>query len=307
MRQGFISGIYSSLTRTDSRTAQQSLMEQARSKVYLVMNYVRSYRWARQKTERFHDVQHYCLFVGHARSGGSLLGGLLDAHPNAVIADEVDIFPYVEAGFEREQVFHILLKRAQHQARQGRSKAGREKGQYSYLVPGQSQGRYETLKVIGNRKAGISTQHLRQNATAYSQLRHFLSEKINLKIIFSVRNPFDTISTMHIRSGRDLRNGIEVYFSNCETIEGLQKKLPETNFLAVRHEALLGKPANELSQICGFLDLPALPDYIQACSSILYKAPARSRNKVTWTSELIESVNARIEQFEFLQGYSFED
>jgi hypothetical protein len=306
MRQSFISGIYSSLTRTDSRTANQSLPEQVRSKARLLKSYINSYRWARQKAERFQDVQHYCLFVGHARSGGSLLGGLVDAHPNAVIADEVDIFPYLEAGFEREQVFHILLERSQHQAKQGRSKAGRET-QHTFFVPGQWQGRYETLHVIGNRKAGISTQHLRQNPNSYSQLRRFLGEKINLKVIFSVRNPFDTVSTMNIRSGRDLMNGIDTYFSNCETIEVLRKSLPSTDFLAVRHEALLASPADELQQMCHFLGLPALPDYIQACSSILYRAPSRSRNKVDWSPELMETVKARVGQYEFLQGYSFED
>ncbi|HET6597166.1 MAG TPA: sulfotransferase [Anaerolineales bacterium] len=306
MRQSFISGIYSSLTRTDSRTANQSLLEQARAKARLLKSYINSYLWARQKAERFQDVQHYCLFVGHARSGGSLLGGLVDAHPNAVIADEVDIFPYLEAGFEREQVFHILLERSQHQAKQGRSKAGRE-AQHMFSVPGQWQGRYQTLQVIGNRKAGISTQHLRQNPNSYSQLRRFLGEMTNLKVIFSVRNPFDTVSTMNIRSGRELVNGIDVYFSNCETIEVLRKDLPSTDFLAVRHEALLQNPANELQQMCQFLGLPALPDYIQACASILYRTPSRSRNKVDWSPELIESVKARIGQYEFLQGYSFEN
>ena len=111
---------------------------------------------------------------------------------------------------------------------------------------------------------------------------------------------------MHIRSGRDLINGIENYFSNCSTIEVLRQSLPSTDFLAVRHEELLLQPAAELTQICRFLGLPALPDYIEACSSILYQAPARSRNKVDWSPELVETVNARIGQYEFLQGYSFE-
>lgn len=306
MSQSFISGIYSSLTRTDSRMANQSLTEQMRSKARLVQSYIRSYRWARQKAESFQDVQHYCLFVGHARSGGSLLGGLVDAHPNALIADEVDIFPYIEAGFEREQIFHILLERSQYQASQGRSKAGRE-AQHSFFVPGQWQGRYQTLRVIGNRKAGISTQHLRQDPNSYNQLRRLLGEKINLKVIFSIRNPFDTVSTMNIRSGRDLLNGIEAYFSNCETIEILRKRLPATDFLAVRHETLLASPASELQTICHFLGMSALPDYIQACSSILYQAPSRSRNKVNWSPELIEAVESRIGQYEFLQGYSFEN
>ena len=39
---------------------------------------------------RFRTVETLCLFVGHVKSGGTLLGALLDAHPNAVVADEIE-------------------------------------------------------------------------------------------------------------------------------------------------------------------------------------------------------------------------
>jgi hypothetical protein len=37
--------------------------------------------------ERFRDVETLCLFIGHVKSGGTLLGALLDAHPDAALAD----------------------------------------------------------------------------------------------------------------------------------------------------------------------------------------------------------------------------
>ena len=47
----------------------------------------------------FVDVQTYCLFIGHGRSGHSILGALLDAHPNIILPDEVDVLKYLQAGF----------------------------------------------------------------------------------------------------------------------------------------------------------------------------------------------------------------
>ena len=300
-----MNGIYSSLTRTDSRTANQGLVEQVRSKAHVVKSYIRSYRWAQQKTEHFQDVQHYCLFLGHARSGGSLLGGLLDAHPNVVIADEVDIFPYIEAGFEREQVFHLLLERSQRQANKGHVKGGRDAKQYSYSVPGAWQGRYKQLQVIGNRKAGITTQHLGSDPQALERLQILLGN-INVKLIVSVRNPFDTISTMSIRSGRELESGLTQYFANCATIESIKNTVAPGTLLAVRHEELLHNPQSHLEQMCRFLELSAPESYLQACSAILYQSPSASRRKVAWSPEMIQKVQAQIEQYSFLEGYSYE-
>ena len=38
----------------------------------------------------WNDVKHIILFVGHDRSGTTLVGSLLDAHPNIVVANEYD-------------------------------------------------------------------------------------------------------------------------------------------------------------------------------------------------------------------------
>ena len=49
--------------------------------------------WAEPTT--FRDVETFCFFVGHTKSGCSLLGALLDAHPDAIVADEADALRYV--------------------------------------------------------------------------------------------------------------------------------------------------------------------------------------------------------------------
>lgn len=52
-----------------------------------------------------------------------IVGALLDAHPNAVIADEVDALQFVAKGFNRDQLVYILLFRAHKlQAKKGRQK-----------------------------------------------------------------------------------------------------------------------------------------------------------------------------------------
>ena len=43
------------------------------------------------------DVKTLCLFIGYQRSGHSLVGSLLDAHPRMAIAHELDALFYLKA------------------------------------------------------------------------------------------------------------------------------------------------------------------------------------------------------------------
>lgn len=305
MQQNLIGGIFSVFASHNKGPKARDLKTRMRINLTLARDYLWSYFQARRQPATFQNVRSYCLFVGHARSGGSLIGGLLDAHPNIILADEVDIFPYVAARFSREQIFHLLLARSRIQARKGRTKDGRDAKTYSYGVPGQWQGRYENLQVIGSRKAGITTQQLQIDPSLLPRLRGLLGEDIAIKTILTIRNPFDTISTMHIRSGRPLMQGLEQYFLNCRTIESLKKGFSASSFLMLRHEDLLARPEEHIREACRFLDIPAPDEYIQACTAILYEAPAKSRHKVAWTPEIIATVNQRIGQYDFLKGYSF--
>src|SRR5919109_3407899 len=60
----------------------------------------------------FRDVQVYCLFVGHGRSGHSIVGSLIDAHPEAVVSDELDAARFITRGFLRDQVLALSVDRS---------------------------------------------------------------------------------------------------------------------------------------------------------------------------------------------------
>jgi hypothetical protein len=88
------------------------------------------------------DVRTYLLFIGHGRSGHSIVGSLLDAHPEAIVSDELDAAHYVARGFARDQVLALSVAKSRRQAEGERRKAGRGGRTYSYLVPGWSNGGY---------------------------------------------------------------------------------------------------------------------------------------------------------------------
>ncbi|MCA1614387.1 MAG: sulfotransferase, partial [Acidobacteria bacterium] len=142
--------------------------------------------WRRR--EDFSALRAYCMFVGYPRSGHSLVGSLLDAHPDVVIAHELDALKYVRARFRREQLFHLLLDKSEEFTARGRQWNG-----YSYEVPGQWQGRRRSLRVIGDKKGGGSTMRLGADPRLLARLRRTVG--VPVKLVHVVRNPFDNIST----------------------------------------------------------------------------------------------------------------
>jgi len=280
-----------------------------RSPAYRRLNVVRndvlSRRAVRRDPDLFREVRTFCFFVGHNKSGTSLLGGLLDAHPNVILSDEVDALQYVEAGFARDQIFHLLLKGSRSEARKGRVTARRLQP-YSFLVPGQWQGRFTTPFVVGDGRTGTSTQRLGVNRRVLDQLPQVMSG-VDVKLFQVIRNPFDPISVMTIRGRRTFRNAIDHYFTACDTLLDIRRRMDPASLLPVRYETFVADPRAGLAAVCAFVGVEPEQGYLDACASIIRPRPDRSRERVDWTRQWIDEVERRLAGYDFLEGYAYED
>lgn len=273
--------------------------------ILMQYNYVSSYYKCLAHPSAYKNVKTFCLFIGHNKSGTSLIGSLLDAHPNVILADEVNALAYVSAGFKQDQIYHILLKGSRRELMKGRVTARRLKP-YSYLVPGQWQGRYSTLQVIGDSTSGSSTQRFAREPDLLQRLERSMAG-VEVKFIQVIRNPFDPISAMMIRGKRSFENAIEHYFANSESLVELRKRIDSSNLMPVRYEDFINGSGSDLENICHYLGINADSDYLKACQSILHKHPDKSRQMVKWEDKWIRIVEDKIGQYDFLQGYSFNE
>jgi Sulfotransferase family len=246
-------------------------------------------------------VETYCLFLGHSRSGHSIVGALLDAHPEVVISDELDALSYVSHGFSREQVLYLSVMVARHQASRLRAKQGRGRT-YSYHVPGQHQGAYRQLRVVGDSRAGWTTRRLSEDPALLERVERRMAPSA-LRFIHVTRNPFDNISTMMIRGGRTQEGAMRLYFAGCDRLAGLRRRIPGERLLTLRHEDVITSPRERLAEACRFLGVEADEAYLDACAAILFRAPSRSRDSVEWSQDRIAEVHGEIGRFDFLEGY----
>ena len=105
----------------------------------------------------------YVLFVGHPRSGHSLVGSLLDAHPDIVVSHELDALQYVAVGYPASAAVHARARARRDQRRRRRKSWG-----YSYAVPGQWQGRFARLQVVGDKRGRLPRPRARPSARSCS-------------------------------------------------------------------------------------------------------------------------------------------
>jgi hypothetical protein len=261
-------------------------------------SYFRSLRCGWSGREQYRDVAAFCLFIGYPRSGHSLVGSLLNAHPEVVISHELDVLRYVGLRFRRQQLFHLILERDRDFASTGRAVGGG----FDYNVPDEWQGRYRRILVIGDKRGNSSIRRLDEDSKLFSRLERTVA--VPVRVIHLTRNPFDNIATMAQRSGCGLDKAIDRYLRLCGGVERIRERHPHA-VLDRAHEDLLAEPAAFLIGICDFLGVDAPPSYLKHCAAIVYDKPNRSRSRVDWTDDGIARVDDAIERFSFLTGYSY--
>jgi hypothetical protein len=245
------------------------------------------------------QVQTYGTFIGYPYSGHSLVGSLLDAHPNMVFAHELHALSYINAGFDRQLLFYLLLENSRTFTAQGRTWNG-----YQYAVPNQWHGRYRDLRVIGDKKGGGTSREFSTNPEALKTLADAIP--IRRKFVHVIRNPFDNISTISKRMFPARKAAGGFYFSLVKSVMDVIERLPKEDIFHLRHEDFVARPKQLLEQLCLFFGEDASEDYLNDCVSIVREAPHKSRLSIEWTQEQKQRVQYFIDQVPFLAGYSFE-
>jgi hypothetical protein len=260
----------------------------------LAGDFARSLPEARRRRGEFAGVERYAMFVGYPRSGHSLIGSLLTAHPDVVVAHEADALRYVRARFPRDQLFALLLERD----RAFGAAFDRAPGRYDYRVPGQWQGRVRRLRVIGDKKGGASTGRLRATV------------RVPLRLVHVTRNPFDNIAAIHKleggRRGFTLARSVDFYFELAEANAELERRARPGEWLELAHEDFVSEPAASLARLCDFVEVEPEPAYLEACARIVYPSTHETRGEAPWTPELIAAVRRRARTLPFLARYAEE-
>jgi len=251
----------------------------------------------------FDSIEAYCMFVGHGRSGHSLVGSLLNGHPEMVISHELDalrLLDRAQVPLSRNQLFATIMQRDAEF-----TSLGREWTNYTYDVPGTVQGEFNRLRIIGDKKGAASTRRLGTSPELLGALRETVS--VPLRVVHVVRNPFDTIASRRKLVDTWQEYGIEKFFANADDVELISEMLDEDEFFRLHHEDHVSNTADVLSALCAFLGVDASDDYRSACEEFVFESPKQTRHESEWSDDEIERIERKNSEYDWLERYTFDE
>ena len=280
-------------------------------------------------------VKNFVFFVGYERSGHSIIGALLDAHPHVVIAYEFYLFSRFQSLNRvpdkswKRNLFDLLYKKSMADAKDELAQS--YKG-YTLEVKELWQGKFdEYIEVMGDKCGGrTSMEYLRdKNAVKrnYKKLKESLS--MPMRIFHAVRNPFDIISTLvyyavapvqykqikltsssavqKLRASRNMMTKkIDWFFQEVgAVVEMIDEVFGRENVLEVHNWDLVSNPRKILSRIFQFIEVDTSEQFLDACAAKVFKSVSRSRDTIEWSPELVKEVEEKMRKYEMFNRYSF--
>ncbi len=273
---------------------------------------------------RLRSVERLLLFTGYARSGSTLLGALLNAHPQVLVAYEAGMLSRVDANTTRGDIAARLAGADWRERRTGYRHWG-----YSYAVRNQWQGRVRHASVIGDKQCNGNTVAL----YAQPQRLQLLRRQWKVRNLFLYRNPYDMVATGWLNvlrdragfasgmaAGKALRSfapteaerpqcgqsAISDLFARSDKLAEVLSLFAEEETLAIGHEDFVTSPRRRLREICDFLDLAYTEEWLDACVAIVFPTPHRSRFKVRWAEDQLQAVATAIGRYHWLAGYGYD-
>ena len=274
------------------------------------------------------SVSYFLFFLGWPRSCHSIIGSMLDAHPNVIVAHEYRLFQTLsktkEFYYSRRRLFNELYKNSYINARSGWRASNHTQKGYTLNMDSSWQGRFTKLRVIGDKCGGDVTGMYKKSKTKFKVLYRTLraNVKVPIKVLQVIRNPLDMIATVTLYRGAGFQEvkvnaTVTQKYTNFPLLKKAATYILDSSIailemvshvqlspLQVYCEDLISHPAETISNICRFLDLECSREYLQMCAEKTFRNVSASRHLVEWDPKTFLSLISKIKTFPFFHRYS---
>ena len=273
-----------------------------------------------------HPANGFVQFAGWPRSGHSLVGALIDAHPQAAIAHELDSMGLFHKGIPAARLPALCLWNARRF-----TSAGRWWNGFRYAVPDATHGPTAPLAVIGDKKGDWATRWFLEAPELLDRLAR--ESALKPRWILVTRHPADNVATMSLRRGkaydrlRIARGGdfeaalrtaqengeiaavaddgmISDYARLADGVARMKARVPREDWIEIVYERLGADTEGELRRIESFLGLRHDPTWSAAAARLVRPSRRRSRDLVAWSPAQRTALRDIIREHDFLDAYA---
>lgn len=237
-------------------------------------------------------MKKFVLVIGCARSGTSMVGAIVDSHPNMLRAHESSASRALWQGRSRNDILDEIRANSASYGASNRPSEG-----YEYAIESEPK---QEIHVFADKVWNPALLNL---SATIKQIAEIMEAPVAL--VHCTRNPFDVIATMHRRSGAPLRDRARFYFMHCDAAQMLYDR-GHTPVEIANHE-LIADPSTVSARLFDGLEFPASASHLDRIAARVSKKLSRTREQVEWPSGLVTEISERAAQYAFLRGHSFND
>ena len=199
--------------------------------------------------EHLQNIETMVLFLGHAHSGHSVIGAIMDCHPEVSISNEANVAKLLlDHPLNKNQLESVLLYLSQNNAKSN----SWHNTEYKYKIDNSFQGQTEAPQVIGDKKGGGTTRVLMKNPHLLDQLLDMYGDRI--KFINVRRNPIDVVAAYAYYWEETIGpQHVERFIENDQANLDLQKRIQTANWLTIDQAEFTQNPTQIMGSIFDFI------------------------------------------------------
>lgn len=238
---------------------------------------------------------NFIMFCGYPRSGHTLVAAIINAHPNMICSNQLNILNTID-----ERSKESLLQ----EIRASRNSGWKE----TTMITSSAK---NDIMAIGDKTGHRTITTLIEKPGKLNALKSVVDMPI--KWVHVVRNPFDNLATWARLNHRNRKVKKDIKDELDEVIEkyfDLNRKIDELHFsekeiMVLYHEDVVDLLGYVLEDICKYFEVPFNDQWRENCGRVVWKKPRITRRDIEWRDYQIDKVNEIIDLYPWLIGYEF--
>ena len=238
------------------------------------------------------NIKQLVMFFGHAHSGHSIIGAIMDAHPDVCITNEINIAKlFKDHDVSKKELESILL----YYSHDNDSQGAWHNTEYKYQINSGFQGKTDTPMVIGDKKGGASTRIIMNNPEILTKILDMYGNKV--KFINVHRKPIDVIAAYaHYWKQPIGQAHLTRFIENDQANLMIKSKVPTSQWLDIDQKQFIEHPKTIIGQIFEFISVDYSKQQLEQWTSIVKANMVGKSSQMNIPVELSKSLNSYIKK-----------
>ena len=245
----------------------------------------------RDMTTRKSSGEKWITFVGHGRSGHTIISAILDSHPNVRVAEEQKyIAKWSQQGWTRDKIVPHLLSSGQGKERKFKALpgSGAWTGEHKRLAVGDKWG-YDAVGLVRTGRASVEV------------LKEFTDHMgMDLKVIHTIRDPYDNICAWldSPKYKRMYGTGNSLYMKSIRQYtrfyEYADRLLKRYDHFDLHNAEICADPRRVITEMAEYLELPVVEPWLTNAANSLFKRPNKRADRHDWPDKWVRNIDERV-------------